>query len=122
MLSDYRARSVGSRQGGLYLAKQSVDKERRMIIRCFEQKPSISGTLVSDGAKIATRKRGMLNSSLVTQPGVLFLQQTDATGKTKNAQFLKDDACSAIEKAGPFEVTHVRCKMSDQMEAVTCKM
>ena len=36
--------------------------------------------------------------------GVLFLQQTDATGKTKNAEFLSADYISAIEKAGDLIV------------------
>lgn len=89
---------------------------------------------MSDGAKLSTRKRGMLNSALVTwkgvvhmplslhpapspipcvipsTAGVIFLQQTDGTGNTKDGEFLRDDYISAIEKAGP--VTVVR-KMTD---------
>jgi hypothetical protein len=34
--------------------------------------------------------------------GVIFLQQTDGTGKTKNGEFLRDDYIQAIEKAGPI--------------------
>ena len=86
VLSTYIPRSDGSRTGGLYLAKQSAERERRTILRIFDQTPSISATLVSDGAKLSTRKRGMLNSSMVAQPGMLFLQSTDATGKTKVSQ------------------------------------
>jgi hypothetical protein len=36
--------------------------------------------------------------------GTIFLQQTDATGKTKNAEFLSADYIKAIEKAGPITV------------------
>ena len=48
------------------------------------------GTVVSDGAKLKSRKRGMLNTGLVTHAGVIFLQQSDATGKTKDGEFVGD--------------------------------
>lgn len=59
---------------------------------------------MSDGAKLSSRKRGMLNSALVTWKGVIFLQQTDGTGKTKDGEYLRDDYISAIKKAGPVTV------------------
>ena len=93
-----------ARPGGLYLALQSTQRERRSVIKAAEGTPSAGATLVSDGAKLSTRKRGMLNSSMVTSAGVMFLQSTDATGQTKNARYLETDYTSAIEKAGPIEV------------------
>ena len=67
------------------------------------------GTLVSDGAKLSSRKRGMLNSALVTRKGVIFLQMTDGTGKTKDGEFLRDDYSAAIEKAGPISTVCQLC-------------
>ena len=43
--------------------------------------------------------------------GTIFLQQTDATGKTKNAEFLRDDYIKAIEKAGPM--TNITIQQDD---------
>ena len=103
-LSDYLEPVGSSRHGGLYLAQQSTQRERRLVAAAATGELSLGGTLVNDGAKLSTRKRGMLNSSLVTAAGVNYLQSTDATGQTKNAEFLVKDYSTAIEKAGHFEV------------------
>ena len=87
-----------ARAGGLYLALEEVKSEKDKILMAATGE---GATLVSDGAKLKSRKRGMLNSGLSTRKGTIFLQQTDATGKTKNAEFLRDDYSSAIKKAGP---------------------
>lgn len=116
VLSEYRPRSEESRPGGLYLARQTVQREERVITNTITgQVPSVAGTLVNDGAKISTRKRGMLNSALVAPAGVRFLQQTDATGKKKDGEFLKADYSSAIQKAGPWEVVQ-RTRRSGMVE------
>jgi hypothetical protein len=57
-------------------------------------------TVVSDGAKLSTRKRAMLNTSLALPDGLEFLQQTDATGRRKDARFLADDQSKALEACG----------------------
>ena len=57
-------------------------------------------TVVSDGAKLSTRKRAMLNTSLALPDGLEFLQQTDATGRRKDARFLADDQSKALERCG----------------------
>ena len=45
-----------------------------------------------------------VNSVFVTVDRLLFLQQTDATGKTKGEQFLTDDLEAAFMKVGPKNV------------------
>ena len=105
VLSEHRERPSGSREGGLFLAKRTVERERSAIFTSLtSQEINESGTVVSDGAKISTRKRGMLNSALVTVSGVLLLQSTDATGKTKDANYLTDDGVQALKKAGPWSI------------------
>ena len=88
-LSEHRPRAEGARPGGLHLALESTRRERCLMLETATGELSTGGTLVSDGAKLTTRKRGMLNTSLVMTKGVLFLQSTDATGKTKNGEFLR---------------------------------
>ena len=46
-------------------------------------------TLASDGAKLKSRKKNMLNSCLVSSSGISFLQSTDATGLVKDGPYLK---------------------------------
>ena len=50
----------------------------------------------------ATRRAAAQPETSLPVAGVSFLQQTDGTGKTKNAEFLRDDYISAIGKAGPL--------------------
>jgi hypothetical protein len=99
VLSEDKPRSDASRAGGLHLALTTMESEKQKTLAAAA---SEGGTVVSDGAKLKSRKRGMLNTGLVTHAGVIFLQQTDATGKTKDGEFLRDDYISAIEKAGPL--------------------
>jgi hypothetical protein len=99
VLSEDQARSTESRAGGLHLALKTMGNDKEKILKAAAEE---GGTVVSDGAKLKSRKRGMLNTGLVTRHGVLFLQSTDATGKTKDGEFLRDDYISAIEKASPM--------------------
>ena len=106
-LSEDKEPVGNARPGGLYLAHQSTLRNRRAVTAAACTKSGelgTGGTMVSDGAKLTVVKKGMLNSALVTPVGVLFLQSTDATGKTKNATFLCQDYGTAIEKAGDFEL------------------
>ncbi|KAL1504539.1 hypothetical protein AB1Y20_010941 [Prymnesium parvum] len=101
VLSCCEQRGKEARAGGLFIALKAEESEKLKILT---QAIKEGGTLVSDGAKLSSRKRGMLNSVLVTWKGVIFLQQTDGTGKTKDGEFLRDDYISAIEKAGPISI------------------
>jgi len=49
----------------------------------------------------------LINSVFVTVDRLLFLQQTDATGKTKGEQFLADDLEAVIMKVGPKNVAGI---------------
>ena len=86
-----------SRPGGLHLAREQMDREKAVVLNGAEE---TGGTLVSDGAKLSTRKRGMINSSLALPMGLHYVQQTDATGQRKDAVFLKNDLSRALEKCG----------------------
>ena len=66
ILSCAEPRGEEARPGGLYLALKEKDKEKDKILTAAAKE---GGTLVSDGAKLSTRKRGMLNSALVTPKG-----------------------------------------------------
>jgi hypothetical protein len=99
VLSQDEARSIESRAGGLHLALKTMGTDKEKILAAAMEE---GGTVVSDGAKLKSRKRGMLNTGLVTRAGVIMLQQTDATGKMKDGEFLRDDYVAAVEKAGPL--------------------
>ena len=101
MSSFQRPETEGTRVGGLCLARETVTRERGTILKAAK---AHGGTLVSDGAKLKGKRRGMLNSALASKDGVIFLQSTDATGKIKNGEFLSDDLSAACEAAGPFTV------------------
>jgi hypothetical protein len=110
ILSDDKERSGASRAGGLHLALTKMETDKQKVLSAAA---SEGGTLVSDGAKLSSRKRGMLNTGLETRLGSIFLQQTDATGKKKDGEFLCADYLSAIKKAGPL--TTVKKVLPDGM-------
>ena len=65
-LSSDQPPANGARAGGLYLSlSQMAGKKNKVLESCAEE----GGTLVSDGAKLKSHKRGMLNSVLVTRLG-----------------------------------------------------
>ena len=66
VLSCDEPRGIECRAGGLYLALKEKDTEKQAILTAAAKE---GGTLVSDGAKLSSRKRGMLNSALVTWKG-----------------------------------------------------
>eukprot|EP00966_Prymnesium_polylepis_P096834 2243536-Prymnesium_polylepis.1 len=70
ILSCAEPRGEEARPGGLYLALKEKDKDKERILTAAAKE---GGTLVSDGAKLSSRKRGMLNSALVTHKGGLSL-------------------------------------------------
>ena len=104
-------RGDGCRQSGLYLASQSVEREKALVWRNAEK---TGGTVVSDGCKLSARKRGMLNTSIALPDGLEFLQQTDATGRKKDARFLSTDLSRALEKCG--KITMQRMASADGTE------
>ena len=68
VLSCAEPRGEEARAGGLYLALKDKDSEKHLILQAAAKE---GGTLVSDGAKLSSRKRGMLNSAIVTWKGEL---------------------------------------------------
>ena len=72
ILSCDEPRGEESRPGGLYLALKDKDKDKERILTAAAKE---GGTLVSDGAKLSSRKRGMLNTALVTHKGELLAAQ-----------------------------------------------
>ena len=97
------APTEGSRPGGLYLACGTMEREKAAVL---DGAAETGGTLVSDGAKLSTRKRGMINTALQLPKGLSYVQQTDATGQVKNAAFLAKDLGCALEKCG--DITQAR--------------
>lgn len=55
---------MGHPGGGLYLALQDAAREKDKILKEAAQE---GGTVVSDGAKLKSRKRGMLNTGRLAQ-------------------------------------------------------
>jgi hypothetical protein len=88
------------RAAGLHLAFEAMQRAKRTKLEGAEE---TGGTIVSDGAKLSARKRGMLNTSLALPKGLLYIQQTDATGHRKDARFLAADLGCALEKCGRIE-------------------
>ena len=121
VLSADEKRGGEARAGGLYLALTSKDNEKEKILAAAREE---GGTAVSDGAKLATRKRGMLNTALVTRFGVIFLQQTDGTGHVKDGEYLANDYGKALEKAGPYTIVQkwTGGKLVKKKKSSVCKL